>query len=196
MQIQEPRDGASGASQRNRRERRAPRPMTRPRLERIALHHIERFPSSAENLRRVLERRAARSREVHAGDPTEHSEWISAVVTRLIELGLLDDRAYAAAVARRLRTRGSSRRLIAARLAEKGVSDEIRRDVLDADADDPLAERRAAATYARRRGLGPHRPDPTVRRERRQRDLAALARAGFTYDVARQVLDRDPTEDR
>lgn len=173
------------------RRRRAPRPMTQARLERIALYHLERFPSSAENLRRVLERRAARSRAVHEGDAREHGEWIAAVVARLIELGLVDDRAYASAVARRLRGRGSSRRLIAGRLAEKGVPDDIAREILEAETD-PGAERRAAATYARRRGLGPHRVDPAAREERRERDLAALARAGFSYETARSVLEADP----
>jgi regulatory protein len=55
-----------------------------------------------------------------------------------------------------------------------------------------VAELEAAATYARRRRLGPHRRDPEARAERRERDLAALARAGFSYAIAQQIIDADP----
>ncbi|MDE0409722.1 MAG: RecX family transcriptional regulator, partial [Alphaproteobacteria bacterium] len=43
---------------------------------------------------------------------------------------------------------------------------------------------------ARRRRLGPWR-DPAERAARRQKDLAAMARAGFRLDVARQVIDAE-----
>ena len=52
----------------------------------------------------------------------------------------------------------------------------------------------AAARYARRRRLGPFRAAPE-REERRQRDLAALARAGFAYDVARRVIEAETPGD-
>jgi regulatory protein len=171
--------------------RRPPRPLTRARLERIALHHLERYPSSTARLREVLERRAARSRELHAGDAAEHTEWIDAVVARLTDLGWLDDRAYARAVARRLRARGASRRLVESRLAQRGVAEDDRRAALEAE-DAPAAERAAAATFARRRRLGAHRSDPEERSARRERDLAALARAGFSYEIACEALDTDP----
>jgi len=211
---------------RQTRAQRAPKPMTRSRIENIALHHIERYPTSIAHLRRVLERRAERSRvalAAHhderggdrggassgrsassgrgasssrgAGDPAQHSEWIEAAIARLGELGLLDDRAYARALARRLRGRGSSRRQIEARLADKGIADEIRREALageGAAGSAGSAELEAAAAYARRRRLGPHRRDPEARTARRERDLAALARAGFSYAVAQRIIDADP----
>jgi regulatory protein len=176
--------------------RRAPRPMTRSRIENIALHHIERFPTSRAGLRRVLERRAERSRTaLGVGDESEQSAWIDAAIARLGELGLLDDRAFAAALTRRLRARGSSRRLIEARLADKGVDAEIRREVLDEGEHAEAAELAAASAYVRRRRLGPHRPDPELRSARRDRDLAALARAGFTYAIAQKSLDQDTPPD-
>lgn len=182
--------------------------MTRSRIEHIALHHIERYPTSSAHLRRVLERRAERSRialgalgddagrdPARAGDAAQHGEWIEAAIARLGELGLLDDRAYARALARRLRARGCSRRQIEARLADKGIADEIRREALAGEGEAGSAESaelEAAATYARRRRLGPHRRDPEARAERRERDLAALARAGFAYAIAQRIVDADP----
>ena len=176
------------------RPRRPPKAMTRARLERIALHHLDRYPSSVENLRRVLERRAEKSRQFHEGDAAEHRDWIEAVLRRLVELGHLDDDAYGAAVARRLRERGSSGRLITARLAAKGLSFDRVRNILENE-DSTDADQRAARIFIRRRRLGPYRPDPEVRAERRQRDLAALARAGFSYSVASATLDEPLDEE-
>jgi regulatory protein len=45
----------------------------------------------------------------------------------------------------------------------------------------------AAAALARRRRLGPYRTGAT-RHSHRQKDLATLARAGFSLDLARRVL--------
>lgn len=182
------------AARRSADRRRAPKPLTRSRIDHIALHHLERFPTSRAGLRRVLERRAERSRTaLGAGDAEEQSAWIEAAINRLGELGLLDDRAFATALVRRLRARGSSRRLIEARLADKGVADDIRREVLDQGEHGEAAELAAAATYVRRRRLGPHRPDPELRTARRDRDLAALARAGFSFATAQRALDQDTT---
>ncbi|MHA1114431.1 MAG: regulatory protein RecX, partial [Alphaproteobacteria bacterium] len=54
------------------------------------------------------------------------------------------------------------------------------------------ADLAAAIAYARRRRLGPWRV-AAARAERRERDLAALARAGFNYDLARRVVDAPDT---
>ena len=54
----------------------------------------------------------------------------------------------------------------------------------------------AAFKLARKRRLGPFRePDSEVRAERREKDLATLARAGFSYDVAQQVIDAPSVEE-
>ncbi len=168
------------------------------------MHHLERFASSSENLRRVLERRVLRSARHHGTDPAEATPWIDALIERFRASGLLDDEAYAAGRAAALFRRGDSQRAIRAKLMAKGVApDDIEqaldalRDEIDAtrwdddpDGRDADPDRRAAENYVRRRRIGPHRP-PEAREANRERDLAALARAGFGYDVARSVVDGD-----
>ena len=46
----------------------------------------------------------------------------------------------------------------------------------------------AANNYARRRRLGPYRLAEN-RKEKRDRDLASLARAGFKYNDAKSIID-------
>ena len=64
---------------------------------------------------------------------------------------------------------------------------------LDAlDTADPDAEFTAACRHAQRRRLGPWRRDD--RAARRDRDLAAMARAGFGYRMASRVVDAPDIE--
>ena len=151
-------------------------------LERWALGYLGRYASSAENLRRVLIRRARR----HSPEAAQQAKaQIDAIVARYRESGLLDDAAYATGRAASLHRRGDSLRAIRARLAAKGVAPEVAAEAVselrDKAADPDLA---AACAFARRRRLGPFRRDEADR----QRELAAFARAGFSRRVAQAVL--------
>jgi len=151
-------------------------------LERWALGYLGRYASSAENLRRVLMRRARRYSSENA---QQAGVLIEALIVRYQESGLLDDAAYAAARVESLRRRGDSLKAIRARLAAKGVSAEVAADAVsglrDSAADPDVA---AACAFARRRRLGPFRRGAADR----QRELAAFARAGFSRRVAEAVL--------
>jgi regulatory protein len=59
--------------------------------------------------------------------------------------------------------------------------------VAEASAD--VSEAAAARIWARKKRLGPFRADPDARKLNRQRDLAALARAGFSFAIARALID-------
>lgn len=168
-------------------KRRKPGVWDRARLKRAALAYLARYAAPSAHVRRILQRRldrgAARGAEMRAG-----GEDIDAVLADLVRMGLIDDRAWAEAQARALRRRGTSARGLAARLSSKGAPRaEIERLLGE---EDGAAELRAAWALARRRRLGPWR-DPAERAERRQKDLAAMARAGFRLDLARQVIDAD-----
>jgi regulatory protein len=52
---------------------------------------------------------------------------------------------------------------------------------------EPDAELEAARAYVRKRRLGPHR-SPEKRAEYRQKDLASVARQGFSFDIAKKAL--------
>jgi len=177
------------------KKRRKPKPATAARLEKAALAHIDRYATSAANLRNVLMRRVERSVRLHDTDRTEASAWVDAIIAKLVERRLVDDAAYAAARARSLHRTGASRRKIAGMLQHKGVGrNEIATALAALDAEYANSDLVAAYNYARRRRLGPYRL-PEVREERRDRDLAALARAGFGYDTARRVVDALSVED-
>ena len=172
--------------------RKPPRRVTAQYLENAALHYLQRFASSSANLRRVLMRKVERSAQAHGTDPTEGARWVEELIARYQRSGLLNDVAYAEMRAASLHRRGTSTRAIREKLSAKGIGrDEADRalESLDEDVEGDL-NLTAALALARRRRLGPYRL-PEKRVEFRDKDLAALGRAGFAYDIARRVVDAD-----
>jgi regulatory protein len=165
-----------------------PRKVTADMLERAALYYLERYATSAANLRRVLMRRVLRSAEAHGTDPADGNALIDALVARYRKAGLLDDASYARMRAESLHRRGSSRRMTRMKLAAKGVdAEDIGQALASLEETAPEPDLAAACNYARRRRIGPWRKNG--RDESRERDIAALGRQGFGYEVARKVVD-------
>ncbi|PVE24989.1 RecX family transcriptional regulator [Microvirga sp. KLBC 81] len=162
-----------------------PRKVTPAYLQRAALAYLERYASSAENLRRVLKRKVDKRCRLRGEDPAEFQEMIDEAVAKSLRTGLIDDTRYAEARVATLRRRGGSARAIQAKLSAKGVDRTTIAAALEGGEEDD--EEKAAHALARRRKLGPYRPGE--RAPYRDKDLAALARAGFRFDVARQVID-------
>jgi regulatory protein len=174
--------------------RRGPQPVTAERLEASALFYLQRFASSADNLRRVLDRRVERSARLHGTDRAAGRAAVVALIQRLQAAGLLDDRVYAEAKAASLHRRGRSLNAIRRGLAAKGVGAEDAAAATTALAGTMAEPDLAAAiALARRRRLGPWRA-AAHRAAWRMKDLAVLGRAGFDYQTARRVIDAPSPE--
>jgi len=168
--------------------RRLPKPATAKRLENVALYYLQRFAASSESLRRVLMRRVSKSAYYLDTDPTEGAAYVEDIISRFQGSGLLDDTIYAEGQVKSLFRRGLSRRAISSRLMEKGVDRAIIDTQLNALLEDnPDPDLKAAIAFAKRRRLGPFRP-ADQRPDRRQRDLASLARGGFDFETANKVI--------
>ena len=154
-------------------------------LMRAALSYVDRYPTSRSNLARVLARKLQRRHD----DPDAAAAMVERVVDRLCAARLVDDALFAGARVASLKRRGISAAATRAKLREKGVDDATASTALLEEGHD---ERAAAHAYARRRGLGPFRTRD--RAERRDRDVAAMARAGFPVDIAIRIVDGDGRE--
>jgi regulatory protein len=167
-----------------RPERKAPRRITADYLQRAAMYYLERYAAPSAQLRRVLQRKVVLSCRHHGDEPSQFDAMLDDVVARCVSSGLVDDARFAEARANTLRRKGQSPRAVAAKLAAKGVPRELAQHHSAADEDQELA---AARITAKRKRLGPwSRGD---RAANRQKDLAALARAGFSMSIARTVID-------
>ncbi|MCH8238007.1 MAG: RecX family transcriptional regulator [Proteobacteria bacterium] len=170
-------------------KKRTPRKATPKYLENAALHYLSRYATSAANLRRVMMLKVDRSARFHGTDAAEGRVHVEDMIRRFERSHLLDDAAYARARAESLHRRGNSARMIRSKLGQKGVAQDVIGLALEALGEDAAeTELAAAAAYARRRRLGPYGArEPSL--EQREKQLASLARAGFSYDVARRVLE-------
>jgi len=183
-------DGGAG---RKRREKKPPKPITESYLRNVALWYMERYASSAANLKAVLMRRVRLSSAYHGSDPAEGAEMVDAVVQRYTEAGILNDRLFAETRVRSLVSRGTSTKMIRRKLMEKGVSSDDIDAALAEVLDQENGELASAARYARRRRIGAYRL-PEKREDNRDRDMAALARQGFGFGIAAKVVDAESPE--
>ena len=154
------------------------------------MEHIGRYAASTGQLRRVLQRRIRRALQAGAEVDVEAVETrITALLARMTRSGLLDDAQFAEMRVAGLARRGTSTRAIRVKLREAGLDETVAADALSlyggAPGVDP--DRAAAIRLARRRRLGPFRPEAD-RTPHRMRDLAALARAGFAPGLCRAVV--------
>ena len=172
--------------------RRPARPITAKYLQNAATFYLERYPSTAEGLRRVLERRVAKARIAGAPIVDDVERVIAELVAKFVAAGVIDDKAFAQTKARALHRRGTSGRLTRQKLKLAGIDAETLDQAMagldqELDTDPRQREWKAATALARRRRLGPYRAKD--RKEHRTRDLASMARAGFDYELARKVID-------
>lgn len=160
-------------------------------LKRSALAYLTRYAASQAMLRTVLKRRVKRW-EKAVVPPVESVvlklAMIEEVVAVCVRAGLVDDARFAGGRTATLVRRGWPARRIRAALTQKGVAGETAAAAVAAAAVDDAA---AARRFAERRRLGPWRA-PDKRAERRDKDVAALMRAGFSLRDARAAVDGDP----
>jgi regulatory protein len=168
--------------------------VTAEALERAATHYLERYASSRENLRRVLMRRVWRA--AHAGtiETAAGQALVDAVIERYAASGLLDDKSYAEHKAAGLVRAGASRHQIRGKLRQKGVASEAIDGAIAGLEREGANDTAAACAFIRRRRLGPYRPAAT-HGTFRLKDLAALARAGFGFDLAKRLLTATSPDD-
>ena len=168
------------------------KPITAKYLQNAATYYLERYPSTAEGLRRVLNRRVRRAEMAEAPVIDNVKQTIDAIVAKFVDAGVIDDRSFAQTKARALHRRGSSYRVTRQKLRFAGVDGDTLDKAMEGldqelDTDPKQREWQAAVALARRRRLGPFRQKE--RKEHRDRDLAAMARGGFEYQLAKKVID-------
>jgi len=153
-------------------------------LERLALHYVGRYATTRAKLLAYLNRKLD---ERGWGD-LDRSPQPERLVERLAGLGYLDDAAFAAARAASLQRRGYGQRRVGAALKAAGIDAENASAAL---AESEAGAWTAALRFAERRRIGPYasaRPD----RRQRERQFAALLRAGHRVDHARLILQAEP----
>nr|WP_152435692.1 regulatory protein RecX [Erythrobacter sp. THAF29] len=179
----------SGAKRRSRGRKKA-NPLDETTLRDLALSYAARFATTGAKLESYLARKIRERGVAEDEDGRTRDLDVPALVARLIELGYVNDDAYARMKSRDLTARGYGARRVDQALYAAGVDEHVREDHKPGE-----AESRAAATLlARKRRFGPfgeRQPagDAPESRKRREKQVAAMLRAGHLYDHVRFILD-------
>lgn len=159
-----------------------------------ALRYLNRFPATSHKMAQHLFRKAAPQLEHFDLSEEKLTEDITKVVADMIKAGFINDAEFAASKARIMARQGRSVAQIGLKLQEMEFSEADQAQALDALGDDKHElDRRAAARFVKRRRFGPYKPEET-RGERRNKELASLARQGFSFDVATLVIDAESVD--
>jgi regulatory protein len=167
------------AYQQSRRERKRPEPLDEARLRALALFYLGRYATSSGRLRAYLRRKIAEHGWADESDPP-----IDAVIDQCIQLGYVDDQAFAQARAATLIRRGYGPEKVKNSLRAAGVAHDQADQSSSMDNDARLV---AALIFARRKRLGPFSKSESGT-EIRQKTVAAFIRAGHGFDVVSQVI--------
>ena len=149
----------------------------------MALFYVGRFATSRAKLISYLRRKVRERGWDGAGEPD-----VAAVAERLVQLGYVDDAAFALSKARTLTTRGYGEGRVRQSLHAAGIGEEDGAGARDLTATNAVS---AAIKFAKRRGLGPFAaqdPDPRGR----ERALSAMIRAGHGFALAKAILSLEP----
>ncbi|MGN0919583.1 MAG: regulatory protein RecX [Alphaproteobacteria bacterium] len=147
--------------------------ITPERLKNSALYYLERYDASRQKLREVLERRLNKAR-LEQEVPMEAGQWIEDVIDQMQHLGYINDTRFAENLVRRCSEAGKSRTYIRTKLKLAGINDEQADNVLS-----EINDLAAARLMVQKKHLG----------QDFKRDLARLARAGFSYEIAKEALE-------
>lgn len=170
---------------------RGPQPLTPSRLEELALAYVARFATTQARLRGYLQRKL-RERG-WAGDEEGSEEGpapVEELVARYADKGYVDDASWARMKAGSLLRRGYGARRVGEALGQAGVEEALRAETRPGI----VEQRQAALVLARRRRFGPFAmrgvDDPKVR----DRQLAAMLRAGHPLDIARRIVESEDAD--
>jgi regulatory protein len=177
------------------RSRRPRPPLDSARLHELALSYVGRFATSRARLLSYLARKVRERGWDAPGEPG-----LEAIADRFCELGYIDDAAYALAKSRALSHRGYGKRRVEEALGVAGIAEDDRSNAREHARRNALD---AALRFAERRRIGPF-GHPNGDPRKREKDIAAMVRAGHSFALARAIvcwpgdleLDRHELADR
>jgi regulatory protein len=162
-------------------------PLDEAALNELALRYVGRFATTRAKLRSYL---ALKLRE-RGWDGAREPD-LATIANRFADQGYVDDKAYALSKSQSLTGRGYGKRRVVETLRAAGIEEE------DSGAAHDHAEAEAvsaALRFAKRRRIGPFAA--SAPRDPRERDkaLAAMIRAGHSFELARMILSLKPGEE-
>ncbi|MBO7244158.1 MAG: RecX family transcriptional regulator [Alphaproteobacteria bacterium] len=167
--------------------------INKTRLTNITLFYLERFESSSFKTRKMLERRIQKERLNGNIIPDNINTMIDEVIQKMIELGYINDERVIQNQVQRLSNSGKSKSFILNKLKQDGLCPQTVSNYLRTfDEETSSSDLTRAHNWLKKHKKGQFRiKDASLFY---QKDLAALGRAGFSYEIAKQALEINPLQ--
>ena len=183
----------------SREEKRArkSRPLDETTLRDLALSYVARFSTTGAKLEAYLLRKLRERGVAEDGEGRSVTLDVPALVARLVELGYVDDEAYARSKSRDLTARGYGARRVEQALWAAGVEEQVRSETAPGEAE----SRRAVLLLAKKRRFGPfgaarfERLSGEEAHKLREKQVAAMLRAGHSFEHIRFIMDAAEKDD-
>ena len=154
----------------------------RSKLFRYAIDYLSRYSSSKANLERILKSKIRRLK-LEKKDKYILYNSINDILIKLEKNNFINDNQYSSSKIRNFIIQGKSKIFIKGYLFHKGVDTIIINNTLEEyKKENNNLEEGSAKTFARKKNL-------SKEKEFRKKNLAKLARAGFSYEISKKILE-------
>lgn len=164
-----------------------PKEITYKRLYNAALFYLSKYEAGTEKVRRVLLRRIQQATAAGLDVPEDSLLWIERILKQLTQAGYINDTRYARMQIKNMTQKGKSEQFIFMKLHEAGIDENTAASLIHSD---EITDLDRAKLFIKRKKIGIWRPKEQ-RAAYLKKDLSALARAGFSYETAKAVLNLD-----
>ena len=157
-------------------------------IRNFAYAYLEKYSPSKQQLRTYLFKKLLKKKQ-HISSKKEVFDLIDTVISSLVDQKLLSDKYYSDAKSKAFLKRGYSLNKIRYSLIKKGIDEKyIKGSISKIKENESDPDFFSAIKICKKRRIGPCREESN-RSLFYKKDISILARSGFTYDVAKRVLD-------
>ena len=158
-------------------------------LENIGLKYLSKFETSEKQFKDFLWNKMLKIN--HELDQKEQDLLIKNILTKMKKLNYVNDSRYSELKSEQIFHTGGSKRMIIAKLTEKGIHESIVMNSLETLLKNNKSELISALIYIKKRRMGifySKNKNDNNPEELKKKWYGALARRGFSYDIVKKVL--------
>ena len=162
---------------------------TEKRLENISLKYLSKFETSEKQFKDFLKKKILKIN--FELEQKEQDHLIQNILRKMKKLNYVNDSRYSDLKSEQIFNAGGSKRMIIAKLVEKGIPENIVMNSLETLSKNNKSELIAALIYLKKRRLGifyEKKINSNDYDELKKKWYGALARRGFSYEIVKQVL--------
>lgn len=162
-------------------------------LHNSGLFYLEKYSASSGHFRTVMLRKVKRSCMHHKDQSYDACAiMVDNLVQKFVQSGLLNDDLYLQSMIRSYKRKGLSKRMIVQKLTQKKLDVDKINYFLDQfeQENNGNSEIKSAVVFCRKKKLGAF----ATSENDKQKELAKFGRAGFSFDVAKIILNMSKTQ--